>query len=233
MDTSLIIPTHERAHLLERSFGRLAELTVPEQIIVVDDGGTDNTRAVCEEARRRHGLPILYMYNNNPGSTNCCLAKNIGLRHAEHEHLITTEPEVMFLTDAVAQFVAAREDEEWQQRVICERKAYHAPHEEASLEECDDAQPFYATSFMRGWLYEVGGWDESFPDPWGWDDIDLYGRLDHLGHGRTPLPGIEILHQWHPSRVELAVKNEAHCRGKKFPRDLIANRGIRWGALRT
>lgn len=38
----LLITTRNRSHLLNRSLERLTRLTIPDEVLVIDDGGDDN-----------------------------------------------------------------------------------------------------------------------------------------------------------------------------------------------
>jgi GT2 family glycosyltransferase len=74
---SVVIPTHQRAGLLELSLESLTVQTLPHadfEVLVVDDGSTDNTAAVCE--RLAHELPLRYLRIENSG---IAAAKNLGL----------------------------------------------------------------------------------------------------------------------------------------------------------
>lgn len=231
MDVTLLITTFQRSHLLARSLDRLAELTLPDEIIVVDDGGDDHCEEVCASFEP---LPIRYVWNNNPGWDNCCLARNIGVRMASYDEIITSEPEGWFVTDIIAQLKQARL--EHPDEILSAEKCYHAPDESATLnlEACNlvPAWP-YINMWRKPWLVELGGWDEAIPEDWAWDDCDLYERMLRTGHSQFFVPGLSLHHQWHPSRICPAVANEAYVRGKEFPRDLVANQGYEWGRLRT
>ena len=170
-DITLLITTFQRSHLLARSLDRLAELTLPDEIIVVDDGGDDGCEQVCAAFEP---MPIRYVWNNNPGMDNCCLARNIGLRMASCENVLTSEPEVWFVSDVVAQMREARL--EHPNLVLQAGWCAHAPNEAATLnfDECDMVPSWpYINLFRREWLFEVGGWDEAIPEDWAWDDSDL------------------------------------------------------------
>lgn len=239
MNTSLLIATCDRSLLLARNLERLNELTLPDQIVVVDDGGSDSScRDVCEAARSELGLLVDYIRTENPGSTTPCHARNVGLRQCLNEHIVVTEPEIYFESDVIRELEGTRgggfnstvSNHLSEDAVLHEAIALHQDSEDGTFTE---APGFYVHSFMKGWLEEVGGWDEGFPGPWGWDDIDLYKRLEYNGHPRYGLAQLKIKHMWHPSRVEPAVENEAYARAKELPRDLVANKGLDWGTIRS
>src|SRR5712664_1703033 len=108
--TSLIITTYNRSQLLEKSLERLTHLTIPDEILVIDDGSNrqqDATEFVVKGFVDR--LPIHYLYNNNPEWTTRSLASNIGVKLAKHELIITTEPELIWVTDIIPQMLEQHE----------------------------------------------------------------------------------------------------------------------------
>jgi GT2 family glycosyltransferase len=87
---SVVIPTHQRAALLERCLDSLKEQTLARaqfEVVVVDDGSTDETKAVCE--RFAEGLPLVYFRIENSGIS---AAKNLGL-------FASQSPLVLFFDD--------------------------------------------------------------------------------------------------------------------------------------
>ena len=81
---SIIIPTFNRAHLLRRAIDSALRAMAPDdELIVVDDGSTDATRAEVEELGDR----VRYLRTTNAGAGK---ARNIGLEHA-------TRPLIAFL----------------------------------------------------------------------------------------------------------------------------------------
>jgi len=73
---SAIIPTHNRAHLIERAIrSALAALSPGDEVIVVDDGSTDDTAAVVE----RFGSPVRLLSVPHGGAG---AARNAGLATA-------------------------------------------------------------------------------------------------------------------------------------------------------
>ncbi|MGH3744236.1 MAG: glycosyltransferase, partial [Mycobacteriales bacterium] len=58
--TSVVLVTHDRRRLLERTLDALASQTLPpDEVLVVDNGSTDGTGAVLESRRSRHDPPGL------------------------------------------------------------------------------------------------------------------------------------------------------------------------------
>lgn len=76
MTVSVIIPTYNRAQLLTQAIDCLLEQTrVPDEIIVVDDGSTDNTLEVLA----RYGPPVRVIQQENAGPG---IARNRGIEAA-------------------------------------------------------------------------------------------------------------------------------------------------------
>jgi GT2 family glycosyltransferase len=226
---TLLISTFNRTPLLNRSLARLLTFTPPEQIIIVDDGSSDGCEETCWHYTQQ-GLPITYIYLDRPFDSNPCLPRNIGIKLATTTDILVTEPEILFLTDIVDQTGAARSTKP---EDILYGRTYHEPAAGATLDECEtiDHFPFYSL-YKREWLEEVGGYDEAFPEAWGWEDVDLNGRLAEIGHHTVRIDGCAAVHQWHPSRVNEAVEQERHARAKRWPQDIEANQEAgSWGVI--
>jgi glycosyltransferase involved in cell wall biosynthesis len=78
MLVSIIIPTHNRSELLQEAIKSCYEQTYrPIECIVVDDGSTDNTKAVVEELTKNIDamFTLHYIYQQNAGAQ---VARNTG-----------------------------------------------------------------------------------------------------------------------------------------------------------
>lgn len=243
MSVALVYATWNRGPLLEQSLRRLAELTIPDDILVVDDGSSDSTRQVCEEAAA-NGLPVRYLYNHRPYEAMCSQAKNVGIKSTDADFLIFSEPEMHFDTDVIAQVVADLESST--EKELVNVGTIH--HEQANGAACwccgqpkhttVNWQALWIAGFRREWLEDVGGWDEHFPDPWGWDDTDLGTRLRINGVGQYNDLKAEATHLWHPPRVQNQARNNGYFASKNFNGNesqehplLVANQGCEWGVL--
>ena len=73
---SIVIPTYDRARLVTRAIDSARSQTYPQiEIIVVDDGSTDNTAAVLQTYPAHPGIRVI-RHDENRGAT---AAKNTGL----------------------------------------------------------------------------------------------------------------------------------------------------------
>jgi glycosyltransferase involved in cell wall biosynthesis len=78
---SVVIPSYNRAQYLSSAIDSIISQSYPiYEIIVVDDGSSDDTAGVCA----RYGKPVRYVYQDNAGPSS---ARNTGIEHATGELL--------------------------------------------------------------------------------------------------------------------------------------------------
>lgn len=96
---SVIIPTYNRAHLLEKAIRSIQGQSYDDiEIIVVDDGSQDNTDAVMA------GFPeIRYIKQSNTGPS---LARQKGLQHAQGEFFASLDSDDFWDKNFVEEAVA-------------------------------------------------------------------------------------------------------------------------------
>jgi glycosyltransferase involved in cell wall biosynthesis len=77
---SVIIPTYNREVLIARAFNSLASQTYKNfEVIVVDDGSSDNTKLVCDNFKSQFNN---FLYVNLPNSGGPAKPRNIGIEHS-------------------------------------------------------------------------------------------------------------------------------------------------------
>ncbi|NUR69664.1 MAG: glycosyltransferase [Hamadaea sp.] len=83
---SVVIPTYNRDRLLRFTLQALARQTLPAaefEVLVCDDGSTDETRTVVDEFAGR--LPIRYFHQEKREGFGASSARNLGIRAARGE----------------------------------------------------------------------------------------------------------------------------------------------------
>lgn len=85
-DISVIIPSYNRAHCLQRAIDSCMNQTRPDaEVIVIDDGSTDDTGQVVAALTQQYGEErVRYIHQDNAGA---CVARNVGLEQARGRYI--------------------------------------------------------------------------------------------------------------------------------------------------
>ena len=176
--------TYNRAALLERVLDACFEQTVGDgeyEIVLVDDGSSDDTPAVVERAKARANCALTVVSQPNGGLAK---ARNAGVARASGERIIFIDDDVLPLPNFVEEHLRAAE----------RRPAAVVRGGAIEVENLDDLPPpiwsirnysgnfFWTTnvSVPLATIRAIGGFDESFSE-YGWEDIDVGLRLRARG----------------------------------------------------
>ena len=114
MDVTVVIPTYNRYSLLKRAITSIYKQTLlPKEIIVIDDGSTDNTVKIIQDFPH-----IKYYYQDNAGVSS---ARNSGI-------LKSTSDWITFLDS----------DDEWHSSKIQEQVSFHTKNKDLLISYSDE-----------------------------------------------------------------------------------------------
>ncbi|NOX88743.1 MAG: glycosyltransferase [Calditrichaeota bacterium] len=91
---SVIIPSYNRADEIKELLTSLARLQFPSErfeVIVADDGSTDETESIVKEARENYSFELKYFVQKNQGPG---AARNLGMKNAAGDFFIFIDSDV-------------------------------------------------------------------------------------------------------------------------------------------
>ena len=138
---SVIIPTYNRAHYLSAAIDSvLGQMVSDIEVIVVDDGSTDQTRAVLEQ----YGNRVRPLYQEHCGLI--AAVRNHGLREAHGQYVAFLDSDDLWLPTLLETQVAALEQHPEWGMVYCEGWFF----DDASGQ--DLCRTHFATRAESGWI---------------------------------------------------------------------------------
>lgn len=184
MKATIQLCTYNRSALLERVLDACFEQSVPDdayEVVLVDDGSTDDTSNVIERVRPRAACRFVVVRQFNGGLAN---ARNAGIARASGERIIFTDDDVLVLPNFVEQHL--RSGDAYPGRIvrggaIIVDNLEDLPPPEWSLRDYS-GNYFWTTnvSVPLATLRSIGAFDETFGE-YGWEDIDVGLRLRSAG----------------------------------------------------
>jgi glycosyltransferase involved in cell wall biosynthesis len=173
---SVIVPTYNRKELLKECLNSLLNQTYPKdnyEIIVVDDGSTDDTEKIVKELSDKAQCGFRYFKQENKGPA---AARNLGIKKAREEVIAFTDD------DCIA-------NKGWLDNIM-ECFTNNVAGVEGRIITTEDKTPFthhvenlhggsYLTAniaYRKQILLEVGLFDETFPFPSA-EDFELAFKI--------------------------------------------------------
>lgn len=205
---SVVIPTFDgRRWICDAIDSALAQTYTPVEVIVVDDGSSDDTHALLE---RRYGSRIRYRYQPNRGLPT---ARNVGLGLARGRYVQFLDADDLLHPDKLALQVDALERTPEYAVAFSDFASFdsdpaqHTPHRVAERFRRDDVwRSLLAGNFIvvhaalsrRDVLVAAGGFDEELS---ACEDYDLWLRLAARGCGFVHTPGVFALYRQTPTSM--------------------------------
>jgi len=200
---SVIIPAYNAAHTIDQCLTALEHQTIPREhyeIIVVDDGSTDETRdRVCA----RPGVRLLTQAHAGPAA-----ARNLGVAHARGPIVLFTDADCVPAENWIAHLTApfhapaiagAKGAYLTDQRALVARFVqleYEDKYDRMARERQIDFIDTYAAAYRRDIFLANGGFDTAFPTA-SVEDQEFSFRLARQGQRLVFVPEARVRHLGH------------------------------------
>jgi glycosyltransferase involved in cell wall biosynthesis len=187
---SVIIPTYNRSHLIKDAVESVLSQTYQAfELIIIDDGSTDNTKEVLTE----YGERLQYIYQENQGRS---AARNHGINLAKGEYIAFLDSDDVWFPDKLARQVPILESAPDNvvlvhgYKCIVDKNLQAIPGWELKLRNlytlAERREETYENYLHSNYIFtstilvrktaitEIGGYDTSTQ---GVEDLDFYLRL--------------------------------------------------------
>jgi cellulose synthase/poly-beta-1,6-N-acetylglucosamine synthase-like glycosyltransferase len=160
-NASIVVATYNRVNTLRKVLKAMLELEYPAEyeIIVVNDGSTDNTKQMLEEEFANNPKITVINFEKNQG---VCRARNAGIKNARYEIVVNMDhdciPSKTWLKDLVSGFTNSKVG------VVSSYGGFGGT----------------STAFRKELLEKVGGYDEDYR--YYREDTDLTFKIMELGY---------------------------------------------------
>lgn len=187
---SIVIPNFNSAGFLAETLESALSVTYPNfEIVVVDDGSTDQSGYLLEDWKMSHPEKIRVFYQSNQGPS---VARNYGINRASGKYILPLDSDDRIHPDYISRAVERLESDADIRVVYCHAEKFglrNGPWKlrEFSLEALAlDNMIFVSALFKKADFKTTGGYDPRFI--WGWEDWDFWINLLKNGGKVVQLP---------------------------------------------
>lgn len=200
MSISIIIPSYNQAQYLEDCLESAYNQTVPPfEIIVVDDGSTDNSLEIARryEFAEFPGIesPVRVISQVNKGLAS---ARNTAIMNAKGEYILPLDADDMLLENAVERIT--QEIQRTNADIIAPSfREFGLGNREVilgnfTMEDLKQANRLgYFSAIRRSALLEVGGYNPKMK--YGFEDYDIWFDLFKRGKTMTVIPEVLVMYR--------------------------------------
>jgi glycosyltransferase involved in cell wall biosynthesis len=207
---SVVIPCHDSAAFLPDVLGSVLAQTVSDfEIVLVDDGSRDNTRAVCEAHASSHpDRAIRVITQDNAG---VAAARNAGIAAASAPYILPIDADDMIAPTMIERCASVLDSDAQTALVFTDREEFGA------IEDVYAAHSFelrrlkyfnqisYCSMFRRSMWESIGGYRTNVS---GFDDWDFWLAAAARGFIARHVPQPLLRHRRHAGSQLHAIVND-------------------------
>lgn len=218
LQASVVVPAYNSQATLDRCLKALERQTLPPaqfEIIVVDDGSTDDT---CARIKAHRTVKLLTQRHTGPAA-----ARNLGIEHAHAEVVLFTDADCEPAADWIEQMLAPLNDPQTvgakgvyrtHQRALVARfvqmeyeTRYARMASHMARSNRIDFIDTYAAAYRRDVLLANGGFDSTFATA-SVEDQELSFRIAEQGHRLVFAPQAVVYHWGHAASIRAYARKK-------------------------
>lgn len=197
---SIIIPSFNQAKYLEECIESAYNQTfAPHEIIIVDDGSTDNSLEIAQRYQFKQfpliESPVKVIAQVNKGLP---VARNTGIMNATGSYILPLDADDMLMENAIEK-ITQRINETNADIIAPSFKCFGVKNDNVilqmpTLEQFKEANRIgYFSAIKRSVLLEVGGYNPKMK--WGYEDYDLWFDILKRGKSLTVMQDILVMYR--------------------------------------
>ncbi len=200
---SIVVPCYNYAHYLGECIDSILYQTYPiHEIIVVDDGGKDNCKEVCDKYPK-----VIYLRKENGGLSS---ARNAGIAIATSEYIMCLDSDDKLVPAAVEEHMKLITDDMTLAQCALmefgERHVINIPNPKTNLERVMQSNTIFCNAvFPRKAWVEIGGFDESETMRAGYEDWEAWIRMLEKGYKVNTSDFIALRYRVHEGQMTQAT----------------------------
>lgn len=172
---SIVIPCYNHALFLEETLYSVLKSTYTDfEIIIVNDGSTDNSEAIAMKFAKQYPK-ISYLYQKNQGPS---VARNYGIKTAKGKFILPLDADDRISDNYIEKAVSVLESNQKVKVVYCEAEFFGEKSGKWKLPEFSrkylarENMIFLSAMFRKFEWERIGGFDERMT--WGWEDWEFW-----------------------------------------------------------
>lgn len=190
---SLIIPLYNSGKTILSTLKGLESQTRKDfEVIVVNDGSTDDSAKLVKEFKNQSKFPIKLIHQNNSGPAK---ARNLGVKHSSGDLIVFLDSDCIPVNNWVEEMTKPLNGEvigcacgynvRNKESLIARHVDYEiAKRHEKLVGKNVDTIGSYSASFLKGVFLEANGFSAEYEDA-NAEDFDLAFRIRRMGYNLT------------------------------------------------
>lgn len=186
---SVVIPSYNQFHYLRETVKSALDSTYPYlEIVIVDDGSTDDSMELAMGLSAKHGNISFYSQQNAGPSA----ARNHGIRKSRGKYILPLDGDDLISKEYIQQAVGVMEEDQNVKVVYCQARKFGDMEEEWKLRPFSRAalaegnMIFVSALFRKEDWKRVGGFAEEMT--WGFEDWEFWISMLKEGGEVVKLP---------------------------------------------